>query len=605
MKPFITISTVHGPLYFSLFYLMAVMTCIVFALIEGYRRKYPMVQWLLIISSGVTFLIVGTKIFSYSFNDLHRFLTDFYLPNNGRKTILGGIVGLFFGIGIARLVLKFKYPILDTIAIALPISMAIQKMGCLMTGCCYGKPCQLPWAITYSEHGIPYHSQLVNGLIEPGRIISHAVHPTQVYAIIAYLLIALIVLKTKNKFQVSGNRLFFAIALFAGYRFFEEFLRDPNAGFFAPKFYFGISLLQWIIAGITIGLFLIIFTRERYSKYPTCHENKIKSKVLSTAAFYIILLFTVRFIIHWLTAFEILMILLIFIPTTIAVCWAIYEKLTVPGYRYMTISILFLGMILMSQTMPDKLDITNDDQKMTFSTLSAGAVTGVFSNITTMRIGDGCTGYHEIDFLYKHNYTGGGLGFTQTWKNGEYFYHKFNFNSNFVRDNFKLQDSDQKNSNIYIELNPGYEINWKMIGIGFGLHLGDFRYNNRVVDKYDFNSSDVDEGGIKQYFIYPQVLLRIGPKEYFYIEDKLTNCFPASSPMPFNQIGIGSGLGKLEKHSIGIGLADHCMYVSGTIAVNRHWLLEAFYMDNFNSGFDAKKGIAISTHYRFGFESRE
>jgi hypothetical protein len=42
-----------------------------------------------------------------------------------KKTVLGGIIGLFTGIFAAKIWLKFKRPVLDTFAVALPIGMAI------------------------------------------------------------------------------------------------------------------------------------------------------------------------------------------------------------------------------------------------------------------------------------------------------------------------------------------------------------------------------------------------------------------------------------------------------------------------------------------------
>ncbi|UCE47667.1 MAG: prolipoprotein diacylglyceryl transferase, partial [Phycisphaerales bacterium] len=58
----------------------------------------------------------------------------------------------------------------DLVAVSVPIPWAIAKLGCLLNGCCHGKPCSLPWAITFPEAastapaGIP-------------------IHPTQIYEI--------------------------------------------------------------------------------------------------------------------------------------------------------------------------------------------------------------------------------------------------------------------------------------------------------------------------------------------------------------------------------------------------------------------------------------
>jgi hypothetical protein len=47
------------------------------------------------------------------------------------ENIIGGLAGLFFGAGLAKRILKFEFQVTDTITVAIPISMAIQKVGCL------------------------------------------------------------------------------------------------------------------------------------------------------------------------------------------------------------------------------------------------------------------------------------------------------------------------------------------------------------------------------------------------------------------------------------------------------------------------------------------
>ena len=47
---------------------------------------------------------------------------------------------------------------------AILLGLAIGRIGCLMNGCCYGGPCDYPWAIEFPKNSPPYMAQLESGL---------------------------------------------------------------------------------------------------------------------------------------------------------------------------------------------------------------------------------------------------------------------------------------------------------------------------------------------------------------------------------------------------------------------------------------------------------
>jgi len=68
-------------------------------------------------------------------------------------SIFGGLVGAILFMRLNRL------PILRTLDMMVPalmLGIAIGRIGCLMNGCCFGGPCEWPWAITFPE-GSPAH----------------------------------------------------------------------------------------------------------------------------------------------------------------------------------------------------------------------------------------------------------------------------------------------------------------------------------------------------------------------------------------------------------------------------------------------------------------
>lgn len=84
----------------------------------------------------------------------------------------------------------------DCIAPGLLLGLAIGRVGCFLNGCCYGGPCDLPWAVRFPPQSPPWLDQVQRGLLPPaveGREPwSLAVHPAQLYAAVDALLLSLL-----------------------------------------------------------------------------------------------------------------------------------------------------------------------------------------------------------------------------------------------------------------------------------------------------------------------------------------------------------------------------------------------------------------------------
>lgn len=70
-------------------------------------------------------------------------------------------------------------PALDALLPVILLGLAIQRLGCFLAGCCYGRPTGLPW-------GVRFPADSPAGRAFPGE----AVHPTQLYYLLAFLLVA-------------------------------------------------------------------------------------------------------------------------------------------------------------------------------------------------------------------------------------------------------------------------------------------------------------------------------------------------------------------------------------------------------------------------------
>jgi phosphatidylglycerol:prolipoprotein diacylglycerol transferase len=88
------------------------------------------------------------------------------IPQGG-LVVYGSLIGA--GAAFVYFTLKHKLPMLaiaDMIAPSLVLGLAIGRIGCLLNGCCFGGPCELPWAVTFPAGSPPFARQMEQGEIQ-------------------------------------------------------------------------------------------------------------------------------------------------------------------------------------------------------------------------------------------------------------------------------------------------------------------------------------------------------------------------------------------------------------------------------------------------------
>ena len=101
------IETTHGGMMFALTYLAAILLAAGIAFYSGIKHGYPKRTWMLILTTGLIFFILGEKLAAFSSDQWVELFTRFHLPDATRVTILGGILGLATGLILAKKTLKF------------------------------------------------------------------------------------------------------------------------------------------------------------------------------------------------------------------------------------------------------------------------------------------------------------------------------------------------------------------------------------------------------------------------------------------------------------------------------------------------------------------
>ena len=171
---------------------------------------------------------------------------EYYLENplDIFKIWQGGLVfygGLLLAIPVVIIYIKKHnlpmWTIGDIFAPSIAIGHAIGRLGCLSAGCCYGRPTDLPWAVTFTDP-----ATLARPLGVP-------LHPTQLYEALAEFGIFVLLMFWRRHKSFDGQLFWLYILLYATARFIIEFFRAPET---RNLIFNGLSLAQ----GISIALFM-------------------------------------------------------------------------------------------------------------------------------------------------------------------------------------------------------------------------------------------------------------------------------------------------------------------------------------------------------------
>ncbi len=145
---------------------------------------------------------------------------DYYSQNMGQivggdgLTIYGAVLGATLGIWVCSRFSKFNFGYFaDLIAPAITLAQAIGRIGCTINGCCYGIETSLPWAIVYTHP-------------DSFAPLGVAVHPTQIYEIIACMIIFGILIKLRGRLKPDGSLFLVYLSLYSLWRIGIDFLRE-------------------------------------------------------------------------------------------------------------------------------------------------------------------------------------------------------------------------------------------------------------------------------------------------------------------------------------------------------------------------------------------
>lgn len=157
---------------------------------------------------------------------------------------------------------KIKVPVLgmlDVMAVVTCIVHGLGRIGCFMAGCCYGKP-------TDSFFGVTFTNAVCQA--EP---LNTSLHPTQLYeaTLIFILMTGLIILKSKKKFN-GQLFLIYLITYAFGRGILELFRGDIQRGFIIENVLSNSQFISLIVISVAIFFYIRL---KRKSNLHTLKES--------------------------------------------------------------------------------------------------------------------------------------------------------------------------------------------------------------------------------------------------------------------------------------------------------------------------------------------
>ncbi len=163
----------------------------------------------------------------------------------------GGLIGATLAafLFIRRRGLSF-WSVADAAAPCIALGQAIGRLGCFAAGCCWGRACELPWAVTFTdplaEHnvGVPLHT---------------ALHPAQLYESLGTALLSGLLIRFESR-RYEGETFGRYLVCYAIVRGTVEIFRgDPRGTVLSGA----LSTSQFIAAlGLLAGILVLVLKRR-------------------------------------------------------------------------------------------------------------------------------------------------------------------------------------------------------------------------------------------------------------------------------------------------------------------------------------------------------
>lgn len=189
-----------------------------------------------------------------NFDDYKNNFLDIFKIWNGGLVFFGGFISavLFTAVYLKQKKLNI-WKTADIISPGVALAHAMGRIGCFFAGCCYGKECDLPFAVKFTNP-------------ESLAPIGIYLHPTQIYSVFSNLTLFFILLWLQKRKKFDGMVFLIYIMLYSLFRSIIEFFRGDFRGDFFFEF---LSMSQGI--GLFVSMIaLVLLIKFSKSSHGPC-----------------------------------------------------------------------------------------------------------------------------------------------------------------------------------------------------------------------------------------------------------------------------------------------------------------------------------------------
>jgi phosphatidylglycerol:prolipoprotein diacylglycerol transferase len=211
-------------------------------------------------------IIAGTIIGARSYYVIYYWNSDFagkpiweiFMIRRSGLVFYGGFIGAALATILFTRAKKLPlWKVADIMAPSVALGHAFGRIGCLMTGCCFGRPSKLPWAVHFPED---HWTQGVG------------VHPTQIYESLLNFLLCLSLLGLYRRKRFDGQIFAAYLIGYAMLRAFVEGFRGDYSVYYLRGM---VTPAQLVSAGILVAGLILYWKLSR-----SMPENRKRSNRL-------------------------------------------------------------------------------------------------------------------------------------------------------------------------------------------------------------------------------------------------------------------------------------------------------------------------------------
>lgn len=555
----------EGHHYYTACYLAAFGVQLVLLLRAGHKRDYPLQTWLVLLAVSTLAFIVGTKLLALPANAWPALLREGAWPATTARSVLGGGLGFGVALLLLRQWLGFSWHVADTFALPFCVGLVVQCVGCLLTGCCFGETTDGTWGITYAAGSIPYIFQQQQGILALGAAHSLALHPTQLYMLVACAGTGLVLALVRRRQWPAGSHALLQGGLLVLGRFVVEFWRDPASEPVgaATVTLGGVSMLelQWLLlpyAVVALGVWSWLVSRARLGA-PAQEVVPVNRPVRNLLAVVVALGGMLLLPVGALTLPELMVVKAVLLTVVLLATITVLRGAMATRRAGLPLAAAATVLLFTNQVPADSTG--------TYFSFTPGFINGSYDQDVNGGGGGGsCSGpAYRVGYYHQYQAVGGDFAYTRpsrrttgraTYGVGVWGGHEYVSAQSLTPGGPFLTASPKDGERFsLLDINPYIQRDRiRASGFGYGLRVG--MHIGTLAHIGDRNVST--DNGLKRISAVPEAAIWLGVRRSLFVQGDY-GVGPLGLGNPTGRVALGSGLGSTWSRQVlaGLALAEH------------------------------------------------